>query len=114
MAQVELIGRPGLKKGDTVQVIAGREKGKIGKVLEVRPEREQVLVEKINIVKRHQKPSQKQRQGGIIEKEGPLHVSNVMPVCPACGKPTRVGKKMLTDGTKLRVCKRCGESLDKG
>jgi large subunit ribosomal protein L24 len=114
MAQVELIGRPGLKKGDIVQVIAGREKGKVGKVMEIRPERQQVLVEKINILKKHQKPSQKQRQGGIIEMEGPLHVSNVMPVCPACNKPTRIGKKTLADGTKLRTCKRCGEALDKG
>jgi large subunit ribosomal protein L24 len=101
-----------IRKGDTVRVVAGKEKGKTGKVLEVDPRKQKVYIEKINIIKRHTKPSQKRRQGGIIEKEGPLHISNVMLMCQNCGKPVRTGMKTVGDG-KIRYCKKCGESMDR-
>jgi large subunit ribosomal protein L24 len=103
-----------VRKGDTVAVIAGRERGKRGKVLSVLPAKARVLVEHVNMIKRHQRPTQKLRQGGIIEREGPLHLSNVLLVCARCNRPSRTGIKMLADGRKMRVCKRCGESIDKG
>jgi large subunit ribosomal protein L24 len=102
-----------VRKGDTVAVIAGRERGKRGKVLSVLPGKGRVLVEHVNMIKRHQRPTQKLRQGGIIEREGPLHLSNVLLVCGRCDRPSRAGIKTLTDGRKMRVCKRCGESIDK-
>jgi large subunit ribosomal protein L24 len=102
-----------IRKNDTVLVIAGREKGKRGKVLFVVPARERVVVEHVNMVKRHQRPTQKLRQGGIIEREAPLHVSNVMLVCTKCGKPTRVGVRALADDRRARVCRRCGDIVDK-
>src|SRR5512132_4411192 len=92
-----------IRKNDTVLVIAGREKGKRGKVLFVLPARERVIVERVNMVKRHQRPTQKLRQGGIIEREAPLHVSNVMLLDPRNDKPTRVGIRQLADGTKARI-----------
>ena len=95
-------------------VIAGRERGKRGKVLRLVPARQRVVVEKVNMIKRHQRPTQKLRQGGIIEREGPLHVSNVMVVCPKCDRPTRTGVQQLADGKKVRVCKRCQETIDRG
>jgi large subunit ribosomal protein L24 len=101
-----------IKKEDTVLVIAGKEKGKKGRVLTVLPKKQRVIVEKVNIIKRHMKPSQKYGQGGIIEKEGPIHISNVMLVCPRCNAPTRIGNKILDDGRKLRVCKKCKEVID--
>ena len=100
--------------GDTVAVISGRERGKRGKVLRVLPTGGRVLVEKINMMKKHQRPTQKLRQGGIIERESLLALSNVLVVCARCDKPSRSGIKRLADGRKLRVCKRCGESIDKG
>ena len=103
-----------VRRGDTVGVIAGREKGKRGKVLRVLTDKGRVLVEHVNMVKKHQRPTQKLRQGGIIEREGPLALSNVLVVCPRCDRPSRTGIKILTDGRKLRTCKRCGESVDKG
>jgi large subunit ribosomal protein L24 len=103
-----------VRRGDTVTVIAGRERGKRGKVLRVLPDKGRVLVEKVNMIKKHQRPTQKLRQGGIIEREGPLHASNVMLVCPRCNRASRTGVKALTDGRKTRTCKRCGESVDKG
>src|SRR3972149_4730594 len=103
-----------IKRGDTVAVIAGRERGKRGKVLRLVPARQRVVVEKVNMIKRHQRPTQKLRQGGIIEREGPLHVSNVMVVCPKCDRPTRTGVQQLADGKKVRVCKRCQETIDRG
>ena len=103
-----------VRRGDTVAVIAGRERGKRGKVLRLVPARQRVVVEKVNMIKRHQRPTQKLRQGGIIEREGPLHVSNVMVVCPKCDRPTRTGVQQLADGKKVRVCKRCQETIDRG
>jgi large subunit ribosomal protein L24 len=97
-----------------VGVIAGKERGKRGRVLRVLRDSGRVVVEHLNMIKRHQKPTPKLRQGGIIEREGPLAVSNVMPVCGRCDRPVRMGIKILSDGRKVRVCKRCGESVDKG
>ena len=104
---------PGLKikKGDKVMVIAGKDRGKSGKILRVFPSRERVLVEGVNIVKRHTRPTQKNPQGGIIEREAPIHISNVMLICPRCNKPARVGKRVTEEG-KFRVCKRCGEEIE--
>jgi large subunit ribosomal protein L24 len=102
-----------VRKGDTVVVVAGKERGKKGKVLRVIPEKGRVVVERINMIKKHQKPTQKIRQGGIIEREGAIHLSNVMLVDPSGGKPTRVGMKALSDGKKVRVARRSGEMLDK-
>ncbi len=102
-----------VRKGDEVMVIAGRDKGKRGKVLELDPAKGKVTVEQVHVIKRHTKPSQKNQQGGIMEYEAPIQLSNVMVVCGACGAPTRVGHRLLADGGKLRMCKRCGESVDK-
>ncbi|OLC29956.1 MAG: 50S ribosomal protein L24 [Armatimonadetes bacterium 13_1_40CM_64_14] len=101
-----------VKKGDTVEVIAGQHRGKRGKVLQVQPKHGRVIVEGINIHKRHSKPTQKLPQGGIVEKEAPIFSSRVMLVCPKCSKAARVGHGYLSDGTKVRVCKRCGEHLE--
>jgi large subunit ribosomal protein L24 len=103
-----------VKRGDLVGVIAGRERGKRGKVLRVLSDKGRVLVEHVNMIKKHQRPTQKLRQGGIIEREGSLHLSNVLLVCGRCDRPVRTGIKILADQRKQRVCKRCGESMDKG
>ena len=100
-----------LKKGDTVKVIAGKEKGKTGKILSTIPDKQRVIVEKINLIKRHKRPDAKGK-GGIVEKEGPLHVSNVMYLCDKCGSGVRIGYKILDDGKKARVCAKCHEILD--
>ena len=102
-----------IRKNDKVMVIAGKEKGKIGTVLKMIPKKERAIVEKLNIVKRHTKPGGKSAKGGIIEKEAPLYISNLMLVCGKCAEATRVGKKVLEDGSKVRFCKKCGEMLDK-
>jgi large subunit ribosomal protein L24 len=102
-----------IKKNDMVIVTKGKEKGKSGKVLRVYPEKGKVIVEKLNFIKRHAKPSQQMRQGGIIEKEAPLTVSNLMLLCPKCNKPVRTGKRRLEDGKNVRVCRKCGDILDK-
>jgi len=101
-----------IKKGDTVLVIGGRAKGRQGKVLSVDRFRLRVVVEKVNMIKRHTRPS-KDSKGGIIEREGAIHVSNVMLVCPECGKPARVAISRLEDGQRLRICKRCREAVEK-
>ena len=101
-----------IKKDDMVEVIAGREKGKRGKVLRVIREKDAAVVEKVRIVKRHMKPSQ-QSQGGIVEKEASINLSNIALVCDKCDKPVRVGMKMLDDNRKVRACKACGEVFDK-
>ena len=101
-----------LKVNDQVEVIAGKDKGRVGKIIKVYPQKKRVMVERINMIKRHTKPNATNQQGGIIEKEAPLHVSNVMLICPKCSKTARVGKKILEDGTKVRVCKKCNESVE--
>ncbi|AEG58606.1 50S ribosomal protein L24 [Desulforamulus ruminis] len=100
-----------VRKGDTVLVITGKSAGKKGKVVSVEPEKSRLIVEGVNIVKRHQKATPKMPQGGIVEKEAPIHSSNVMLYCGKCNKPTRIQKKMLENGKKERVCKHCGETL---
>jgi large subunit ribosomal protein L24 len=102
-----------LKKNDLVMVIAGKEKGKTGRILRVLTKKDRAIVEKINFIKRHQRPSGQQRQGGIIQKEGPLDLSNLMLMCDSCNRPVRVGRKELEDGKKARYCKKCGELIDK-
>ncbi|MEH7386622.1 50S ribosomal protein L24 [Bacillus sp. JJ1521] len=101
-----------VKKGDKVQVISGKDKGKQGVILESYPKKDRVLVEGVNIVKKHSKPSQANPQGGIISQEAPIHVSNVMPLDPKSSTPTRVGYKVV-NGKKVRVAKKSGEVLDK-
>ncbi len=100
-----------VKKGDTVFILTGRDRGKRGAILSAIPKRDRVVVEKVNLMKRHQRPSPQFPEGGIITTEAPIHVSNVMLVCSSCDKPTRVGKKFLEDGSKVRYCKRCGATL---
>lgn len=105
-------GKTYLKKNDQVEVIAGKDKGRVGKVLKVIPAKNQAVVEKINMIKRHTKPTEMNQQGQIVEKEAPLHVSNVQLICPECTKTGRIGKKYLEDGTKVRYCKNCGEAFE--
>jgi len=100
-----------LKKGDIVRVIAGKEKGKTGKILSTITDRQRVVVEKINLIKRHKRPDAKGK-GGIVEKEGSIHISNVMYLCSKCGTGVRIGYKILDDGKKARVCAKCHETLD--
>lgn len=101
-----------IKKDDKVKVIVGKDKGKIGKVLKVDKKKNRLLIEKINLVKHHSKPSAKNRQGGIVEGEAPVVISNVMIMCNKCVSPTRVKKQHLEDGKKIRLCVKCGEALD--
>ena len=101
-----------IRRDDFVIVTAGKEKGKKGKVLKAHPEKERVIVEKVNFIKRHTKPTSAQRQGGIVEKEGSLHVSNVMLFCEKCGKGVRTRRQRLEDGSVVRLCAGCGESFD--
>lgn len=100
-----------VRKGDTVLIVTGKDAGKKGKVITVEPAKNRVIVEGINIVKRHRKATPQMPQGGIVEKEAPIHSSNVMLYCPKCNKPTRIKKKVLENGNKERVCKHCGETL---
>ncbi len=102
-----------VKKGDTVIVITGKDKGKKGRVLAAYPKKDRVLVEGINLVKKHSRPSQANPQGGIITQEAPIHVSNVSLIDPKSGKPTRIGYKVLDNGKKVRVAKKSGEVIDK-
>ena len=98
---------------DMVMVLAGKDRGKKGRVIRLFPSAEKALVEKVNMVKRHTRPNQELPQGGILEKESPIHISNLQVVCSKCGKATRVAHKVLADGKKARTCKKCGEILDK-
>ncbi len=106
-----MIKKVHVKTGDTVVVLSGREKGKKGKVLAVSPKEGKVIVEKVNLVKKHVKPRRMGEQGGIVEAEGAMYASKVQIVCPRCGKATRIAHKILEDGTKDRICKKCGEAL---
>jgi large subunit ribosomal protein L24 len=98
---------------DTVLILTGKDRGKKGRVIRLFPKSEKALVEKVNMVKRHTRPNQQLPQGGIMEKEAPVHISNLQVVCTKCGKATRVAHKTLSSGQKTRVCKKCGEILDK-
>jgi len=101
-----------IKKDDKVKVIAGKDKGKVGKVLRVNRKKNRLIVENINIVKRHTKPNAQNRQGGILESEAPIHWSNVMLMCSKCMEPVRVKSKNLDDGKKVRICSKCNEIMD--
>lgn len=101
-----------IKKNDRVMVMAGKDKGKIGKVLRIVPKKSGAVVEKVNMVKRHTRPGPLSKQGGIIEKEAPIHISNLMLVCSKCTDPVRVRFKILEDGKKVRICHKCGEVIE--
>ncbi len=101
-----------IKKSDKVIVISGKEKGKQGRILSIMPKKNRVIIERVNMIKRHMKPSRQYSQGGIIEKEGALHISKIMLVCPRCQKPSRISNHILDDGRKVRLCKRCKEVID--
>jgi large subunit ribosomal protein L24 len=100
-----------IRKGDRVQVVAGNDRGKIGRVLEVLPEKNRIIVERVHMIKRHQRATAQMREPGIVEREGTIDVSNVMPLCPECDEPTRIGF-VVVDGRKMRRCKRCGEIFE--
>ncbi|PYT96466.1 MAG: 50S ribosomal protein L24 [Acidobacteria bacterium] len=103
-----------IRKGDNVKVLAGKDSGKSGRVLSVNPVKNTVVVEHVSIIKRHTRPNpSKNIKGGIVEKEGAINVSNVMVICPSCGKHTRVGHMILPDGSKMRSCRHCKATLDK-
>jgi large subunit ribosomal protein L24 len=111
-----------IRSGDDVEIITGKDAGKRGKVVRVLPDRDRVVVERLNLVKRHTKPRPAPRSsgggqnvipGGVIEREAPLHISNVQLVCPSCGKPSRVGYRLDDDGSKVRVCRSCGKDADR-
>ena len=100
-----------VKKGDTVVVLSGKDKGKQGKVMSVDPKAGKVIVEKVNMVSRHTKPRQQGEEGGLIKKEAPIYACKVMRVCPKCKKPTRPASKVGKDGKRVRVCKKCGAEI---
>jgi len=102
-----------VKKDDTVMILAGKDKGKTGKVMRVLPEKGQVVVENINMIKRHTRPNARNNEGGIIEKEAALDASNVLLVCGSCHKAARTGMRTLDNGSKVRFCKKCNEIVDK-
>jgi large subunit ribosomal protein L24 len=103
-----------IRKNDNVVVTTGKDRGKRGRVVRVVPNKNRVIVEGVNIIKRHTKANpQRNVKGGLVEREAPLHASNVQLVCPECGKPTRIGRKILGDGRKVRVCRKCEGVVDK-
>jgi large subunit ribosomal protein L24 len=102
-----------LRKGDRVYIIAGKDKGKEGKILRRDVAKEKIVVENVNMITKNSKPSQKNPRGGQIKMEAPIHASNAMLVCPSCGKPTRIARAFLDNGSKVRVCKKCGEVIGK-
>ncbi|MCA1794304.1 MAG: 50S ribosomal protein L24 [Desulfobacteraceae bacterium] len=101
-----------IKKDDKVKVLTGKDKDKIGKVLKVVKKTNRVVVENINVVKVHQRPTQANPQGGIVDKNMPIHISNIMLMCNSCVKPTRIGTKQLENGKRVRICKKCNEQID--
>lgn len=104
-----------VRKNDTVKVIAGKSRDKVSRVLSVSPSKGTAIVEGVNFVKRHTRPNpQRNIKGGLVEKESSIHVSNLMVVCPECKQPTRIGRRRLEDGTKIRYCKKCDGSMEKG
>ena len=101
-----------LRKDDKVKVVTGKDAGKIGKILKVNRKKNRILIENVNIVKRHSRPSAQQKQGGIIESEAPIHWSNAMLMCNKCLSPVRIKMQTLEDGKKVRVCRKCNEIID--
>jgi large subunit ribosomal protein L24 len=112
-APAERLKTSRIRKNDTVMVITGREKGKTGKVLRVIREKNRVVIERLHMVKRHQKPRNQQGAGGVVEKEASVDLSNVMLMCDRCNAPARIGSRRLDDGSGIRTCRRCGEAIDK-
>ena len=106
-----MINKVHVKTGDTVTVLSGKERGKKGKVLAVSPKEGKVIIEGVNMVTKHVKPRRMGETGGLVKAEGAMYACKVQLVCPRCGKPTRVGPKVQENGTKERICKKCGESL---
>ena len=103
-----------IRKNDNVVVTTGKDRGKRGRVMRVVPDKNRLIVEGVNMIKRHTKPNpQRNVKGGVVEREAALHASNVQLVCPECGKPTRIGKKVLGDGRKVRICRKCEGVVDK-
>ena len=103
-----------VRKNDTVIVVGGKDRGKRGRILKVLPDRNRVIVEGVNFIKRHTRPNpQRNVKGGVVEREASLHASNVQIVCPECGAPTRIGHQLLGDGRKVRVCRKCDGAVDK-
>jgi large subunit ribosomal protein L24 len=103
-----------IRRNDNVIVVTGKDRGKRGRVLKVLPEKNRLIVEGVNFIKRHTKPNpQRQIKGGVAEREAALHASNVQLVCPECGRPTRIGRKILGDGRKVRICRKCEGVVDK-
>ena len=106
--------RTPVRKNDNVVVMAGKDRGKRGRVLKVFPDRNRVVVEGVNFIKRHTRPNPRANvKGGIVEREASLHASNVQIVCPECGDPTRIGRQLLGDGRKVRICRKCAGAVDK-
>ena len=106
-------GKIALKKGDNVIVICGEDKGKSGKIIDIFPKTNEVIIEGIRFLKKHMKPTQKSPQGGIVKQEGPIHLSNVSLMCNKCNKPTSIKRDKTKEGKRVRVCKKCGEIIDK-
>jgi large subunit ribosomal protein L24 len=100
-----------IKKGDRVRVLTGKDRGKTGEVMRAMPAEGKLIVEGVNVAKKHQRPTSATMQGGIIDKDMPIPVANVALICPSCGKPTRVGFKIDGDGTKVRICKKCNGEM---
>ncbi|MFP7754901.1 50S ribosomal protein L24 [Thermodesulfobacteriota bacterium B35] len=105
-------GRTSLRINDQVEVIAGKDKGRVGKILKIDHKRNRAVVERINMITKHQKPLDATQPGQIIKKEASIHISNIMLVCPECANTVRTGRKFLEDGTKVRVCKSCGATIE--
>ncbi|CAN2040949.1 50S ribosomal subunit protein L24 [Candidatus Magnetomoraceae bacterium gMMP-15] len=101
-----------IKKDDKVKILGGKDRGRVGKVLKIVQKKDRLIVENINMAKHHTKPTAQNRQGGIVEKEAPIHWSNVMLVCTKCLKPSRIKMQVLEDNKKVRVCKKCNEIID--
>ena len=106
------LGKTSLRVNDQVEVITGKDKGRVGKVLRIDKQANRAVVERINMIKRHTKPTDATQSGQIVEREAPVHISNLKLVCPECAKTVRIGKKMLDDGTKVRVCKSCEATIE--
>jgi len=105
-------GQTCLLVNDQVEVIAGKDKGRVGKILKIDKQSSRVIVERINMIKRHTKPADASQPGQIVEKEASIHASNLMLICPECAKTVRIGKKILEDGSKVRACKSCGATIE--
>ena len=105
-------GKTNLRINDQVEVIAGKDKGRVGKILRIDSPSNRAVVERLNMIKRHTKPTDATQPGQIVEKEASLHISNLMLVCPECAKTVRIGKKLLEDGSKVRVCKSCNATIE--